>query len=82
MDISEIRENIDRLDRELLPMILKRMELSKLASESGELTPAEIRAREREMLRWAGEMSAGEGMEPYIHRFYSSLFELGRAYRE
>ena len=56
------------------------MELSARASEESALSAAEIRQREREMLRWATEQSGD--MEPYIHRFYSSLFELGRAYRE
>ena len=79
MELDEIRKSIDELDRELLPLILKRMELSARASEK-ELSPAEIKAREREMLRWAEERSGD--MEPYIHRFYSALFELGRAYRE
>ncbi len=80
MAIDEIRKEIDELDRELLPIILKRMELSAKASEESGLSPAEIKGREREMLKWATER--GGDMEPYIHRFYSSLFELGRAYRE
>lgn len=80
METNEIRKNIDELDRDLLPMILKRMELSAMASEDSALSPAEIKSREREMLRWASENSGG--MEEYIHRFYSSLFELSRAYRE
>ncbi len=79
MPIDEIRKKIDRLDRELFPKLLERMELSAQASEE-ELSPAEIKTREREMLRWATEKSGD--MEPYIHRFYNSLFELGRAYRE
>lgn len=80
MAIDEIRKKIDELDRELLPKILERMELSAQASEESRLSPAEIKTREREMMKWATER-AGE-MEPYIHRFYTSLFELGRAYRE
>ena len=80
MAIDEIRKEIDQLDRELFPVILRRMELSARASEESALSAAEIKQREREMLRWATEQSGD--MEPYIHRFYSSLFELGRAYRE
>lgn len=80
MAIDKIRKQIDDLDRELLPVILKRMELSAQASEERGLSPAEIKGREREMMKWATDLS-GE-MEPYIHRFYSALFELGRAYRE
>lgn len=80
MAIDEIRKEIDQLDRELFPVILRRMELSARASEESALSAAEIKQREREMLRWTTEQSGD--MEPYIHRFYSSLFELGRAYRE
>lgn len=85
MVVSDIRQKIDALDKELLPKILERMELSAQAAEFAELTPAEIKAREREILKWASEQSreqSGDSMETYIHRFYSSLFELGRAYRE
>ncbi len=81
MELDEIREKIDELDRALLPQILKRMELSADAVKTGLLTPAEIRSREREMLKWASEQNCGD-MEPYIHRFYNSLFELSLAYRE
>ena len=81
MELKKIREEIDGLDRELLPLILKRMALSASAAESGALTPAEVKARERDMLRWVSGQDCGE-MEQYIHRFYSSLFELSRAYRE
>ena len=80
MELNEIRNEIDSLDKELLPLILKRMELSDLAVKSGALTPAEIKSRERELLKWAGENSGS--LEPFIHRFYTYLFELGRAYRE
>ena len=80
MAIEDLRREIDELDRELLPRILKRMELSAQAAECPELSPAEIKSREREMMKWALEQ--GGDMEAYVHRFYSSLFELGRAYRE
>lgn len=80
MAIDDLRREIDALDRELLPKILKRMELSAQAAECPGLSPAEIKNREREMLKWATDN--GGDMEAYVHRFYSSLFELGRAYRE
>ena len=80
MELKEIRNQIDELDKSLLPLILKRMELSAQAADTKALTPAEIKAREREMLKWASEQ--GGDMEQYVHRFYSSVFELGRAYRE
>ncbi len=81
MDIDKIRGEIDGIDRELLPLILRRMELSAKAAESGVLTPAEIKARERELLRWLSGQDCN-GLEDYIRRFYSSVFELSRAYRE
>ncbi len=81
MELDEIRNEIDRLDKELLPIILKRMKLSASAADTKALSPAEIKSRERELLKWASEQNCGD-MEQYIHRFYSSLFELGRAYRE
>ncbi len=80
MKIEKIREEIDNLDKSLLPILLKRMELCERAAETGELTPAEIKSRERELLKWAS--GQGGELELYVHRFYSSLFELGRAYRE
>lgn len=81
MELEKIRRQIDELDKSLLPLILKRMELSETAVASGELTPAEVKSRERELLKWASEQDCGN-LEQYIHRFYSSVFELSRAYRE
>ena len=75
MELDEIRSRIDELDRGLLPLVLKRMELSAAALESGALSPAEIKQRERELLKWAGEQQAGE-MESYIHRFYTPVLSL------
>lgn len=81
MSANDIRQKIDALDKELLPKILERMALSAVAADCKELSPAQIKEREREILRWATD-NADEQMQPYIHRFYTSLFELGRACRE
>ena len=80
MEINEIRSRIDELDKSLLPILLKRLQFCADAANTGVLTPAEIKSREREILRWASEQ--GGDMELYVNRFYTALFELGRAYRE
>ena len=81
MELSEIREKIDEIDKKLLPLFLKRMELSMEAArykaEKGMQTLDEN--REREILKRVCEESGD--MEKYARRFYTTLLELSREYQ-
>ena len=81
MNIEKIREQINQVDEELLPLFLKRMALGAEAAQAKRETGAPVlnASREREILsrvtREAGDM------DDYARLFYHSLFELSRAYQ-
>ena len=82
MDLNEIREQINGVDRELLPLFLKRMELSSRVAvwkaENG--MPVYDAGRERQILSDVSER-AGEEMAEYARLLYGELFSLSRAYQ-
>ncbi len=78
MDITEIRNRIDKTDEEILKQFLTRMELCEeiAACKKEQAIPVFNRAREREILACAEE-NAGE-MGPYAYYLFSVLMELSR----
>ncbi len=80
MDLKECRNEIDKINKDLLDLFLRRMEISdnvaKYKAEHG--LPILNRAREREIL---GEMTelAGEEFENYVKVFYSVIMDLSRS---
>lgn len=79
MEISEVRDKINQVDEKLLDLFTERMALAEQVGEykSKNGLPLTDRAREREILAWAGQKS-GE-LEPYAHQLFSTLFELSKA---
>ena len=79
MELTEIRENIDRIDRELLRLFLERMELSDetAAYKAAHGLPILNREREREILAKVTE-AAGE-RERYAYHLFATLMELSRS---
>ena len=82
MDITEIREQIDSVDNELVQLFKKRMALSaQIADYKKEHNlPIYVPAREREILQEVAE-KAGPEMANYSRVLYSMLFELSRSYQ-
>ena len=83
MDLMDYREQIDRIDEELLLLFQKRMEISwQIACYKKEHNlPVMDAAREKEKL---GDISekAGEGFDLYAQKLYKTLFEISREYQE
>lgn len=80
-DLKDIRNEIDKLDDELLKSFIKRMDLSRQVAEykSEHSLPIENKEREREILTEILEKSGDMGI--YAHRFFSSLMNIGKAYQ-
>ena len=80
--LNELREDIDKIDRELVELFCRRMETAsgiaeyKLESGMAVFDPV----REREKLSAVAGM-AEEGMDNYIKQIYSLLFEVSRDYQ-
>ncbi len=81
MELAELRDRINEVDAALLPLFLKRMELSEeiagVKKEQG--LPVYNAKREREILSWASREAGG--MDDYARLFFSHLFELSRSHQ-
>lgn len=78
MEIKELREEIDRLDRELLKLFLKRMQVSEAVAEYKMEHNLEIlnAKREQEVL---DQVSAQAGkMGAYARELFEKIMELSR----
>ena len=82
MDIQDLRGQIDQIDRELVDLFVRRMNISAQVAdykkEHG--LPIYVPAREREILRTVAAQS-GEEFGNYTRTLYSMLFELSRSYQ-
>lgn len=79
MELSEIREQIDSVDKELLELFLRRMALSEdvAAAKGAQGLPISNRAREREIL---ARVTAQAGdKERYAYQLFTTLFHLSSA---
>lgn len=82
MDLSEIRQQIDGIDQELVRLFCQRMNLSAQVADYKKANnlPIFVPARERAIAQKVAEM-AGLEMENYARVLYSMLFELSRSYQ-
>ena len=82
MDLSEIRQQIDEIDQELVELFCRRMSLSAQVADYKKANnlPIFVPARERAILQKVAEL-AGPEMENYTRVLYSMLFELSRSYQ-
>ena len=82
MELTQLRQDIDKIDDELVSLFCQRMEVAaKIADckrDSG--TPIYVPAREREKLQDVAQ-KAGPEMANYTRVLYSMLFELSRSYQ-
>ena len=82
MDLSEIRQEIDKIDDELVKLFCARMNLSAQVADYKKANnmPIYVPARERAILQSVAE-KAGPEMANYARVMYSMLFELSRSYQ-
>jgi chorismate mutase/prephenate dehydratase len=81
LEINEIRSQIDHIDQQIRALFLERMACAKKVGDykATHGLPVLNRAREREILT---KMRKDSGdMDLYIHRLFSTLFELSSAYQ-
>ncbi len=82
MNLLEIRNEIDTLDRQLAGLFARRMELAALVAEekfkSGQAI--ENLERENEVLKNVVQ-EAEAGLEPYIKGLYRAIFILSKAFQ-
>lgn len=82
MDIGEIRENIDKIDQQLVDLFCQRMTLSAEVADYKKANglPIYVPARERAILQNVAGQSGVE-FGNYTRTLYSMIFELSRSYQ-
>ncbi len=82
MELKQLREDIDSIDKELVELFIKRMNCSaKVAEYKRERgIPVMDAARERELLNKISELSGAE-FEEYSRTLYSTILSLSRSYQ-
>ena len=82
MDLKEIRQEIDSIDRQLVNLFCQRMDLSAHVAEYKKENglPIIVPEREQQILRQITEQ-AGPEMAPYLRELYAAIFEESRRYQ-
>ncbi len=82
MDLKQLREQIDGIDKELVKLFCRRMDIAAQIADvkKKENLPIFVPQREREKLADVGAL-AGQDMANYTQVLYSMLFELSRSYQ-
>lgn len=82
MDLNELRVEIDKIDRSLIELVSKRMDIAGEIAEYKKKNGLPIldSKREREKLVEISDM-AGDKMKEYMRVLYSLIFELSRSYQ-
>ena len=82
MDLTEIRQEINRLDDELVRLFVERMNLaSQVAAYKKEHNmPIFVPAREREILKKVAEQ-AGPEFGSYARLLFANIMDLSRSYQ-
>jgi len=82
MDLSEIRQQINDIDEQMVALFRKRMEtvaeVARYKQEQG--IPVLDRTRERKVMSRVAEM-AGEELEHYAKELYTTIFDVSRNYQ-
>ena len=82
MDLSELREQIDKIDTELVRLFAARMDIAAQVADYKRANnlPIYVPARERAILQDVAE-KAGPDIANYTRVLYSMIFELSRSYQ-
>ena len=79
-DLRELRDEIDRIDRQLLPLFIERMELcgavADYKKENG--LPVLDAAREKQVLKEKQALLTKPGYDEAVYEFFSSVMAISR----
>ena len=82
MDLTQLREEIDRIDSELVRLFCQRMDVAAKVADYKKEQNLSIAhpGREQEVLQKVTSMGNRE-LSDYIHILYNTIFELSRDYQ-
>ena len=82
MDLSNVRQTIDRIDNEIVQLFVERMNAvgEVAAQKHAAAAPIYDHAREREIVNRLTK-AAGDTYAPYVRALYAQMFDLSRSYQ-
>ena len=82
MELKQLRDEIDSIDDQLMPLLERRMQLSKLVAEYKleRNLPIYVPEREQQILACISQRVSPE-IAGYIESLYVSLFEISKSYQ-
>lgn len=82
MYLTDLRNQIDEIDNELVGLFVRRMEIAAKVAEYKRINnlPIKVPVREQEILQKVSDL-VGEEMEGYVRELYTKMFELSSAYQ-
>lgn len=82
MDLSNVRQTIDRIDDQIIRLFVERMNaVGEVAAEKHKAAaPIYDHAREREIINRLTK-AAGDTYAPYVRALYAQMFDLSRSYQ-
>lgn len=82
MELTQLRQQIDLIDEEIVSLFCQRMQISAKVADYKKATGSPIYhpGREQEILRRVAE-KAGPELADYIHALYATIFEQSRNYQ-
>ena len=83
MDLQDIREQINEIDEQLVPLFLKRMGLSTEVAKYKQAhnKPVLDKTRERELLKKVSAMTDDKDLSLYTRLLYADIMGLSRSYQ-
>lgn len=83
MDLQELRQQINEIDEQLVPLFLKRMGLSTEVAKYKQANhmPVLDKTRERALLKRVSEMADDEDLRLYTRLLYADIMGLSRSYQ-
>lgn len=81
--LDEVRKDIDTIDRELIQLFLKRMDLSEevVRYKMEHQLPIYDKDREKSLLDEAVDKTKPGAMEPYVREFLKALMDISKVYQ-
>ncbi|MGN0710174.1 MAG: bifunctional chorismate mutase/prephenate dehydratase [Anaerovoracaceae bacterium] len=82
MSLNNIREEIDNIDKQLVDLFVKRMDMAKKVAEEKKAAGSPVLnvQREREILTRVSEQ-AGEELDGYVRLLYNTIFDISRSHQ-
>jgi len=82
MDLPNFRQQIDKIDEQILHLFKERMKVSRQIAfyKKAYNVPILDAAREQEKLAEINKKSEEE-LRPYVHKLFSTLIEISRTYQ-